>query len=122
MAQTSSCSVLLVDDDKVSATVVSKLLERAGYRVEQAFDAAQALSLLQGPRFDLALLDNMLPDGDGIDVTRRLREWSGFHHDLPRPSARCYLSRVSFTFTKEIVERTIVSHPTSRRGMFTTSN
>ena len=44
------------------------------------------------------------------------------HRDLPRRSVRCCLWHPPFSFTKEIVERSIVNHPTPWRGVFTTSD
>jgi DNA-binding response OmpR family regulator len=65
--------VLLVDDDIRFATALTAALRRSGYEVEHAATAAAALA---APPCDLILLDVGLPDGDGVDVCRRLRETS----------------------------------------------
>jgi two-component system, OmpR family, response regulator ResD len=67
-------SVLVVDDEPTIAEVVSRYLERAGYRTRVAFDGAQALDLVAQQRPDLVVLDLMLPGVDGLEVMRRLRE------------------------------------------------
>jgi DNA-binding response OmpR family regulator len=65
--------VLLVDDDIRFATALTAALRRSGYEVEYAATAGAALA---APPCDLILLDVGLPDGDGVDVCRRLRETS----------------------------------------------
>jgi DNA-binding response OmpR family regulator len=72
-------SVLVVDDEPTIAEVVSRYLERAGYRTRIAADGAQALEAACDQRPDLVVLDLMLPRIDGLEVMRRLRE-----HDRDR--------------------------------------
>src|SRR5580693_39960 len=67
-------SVLVVDDEPTIAEVVSRYLERAGYRTRIASDGAQALEAASDQRPDLVVLDLMLPRIDGLEVMRRLRE------------------------------------------------
>jgi two-component system, OmpR family, response regulator ResD len=66
-------SVLVVDDEPTIAEVVSRYLERAGYRTRIAADGARALALIGSHRPDLVVLDLMLPGIDGLEVMRRLR-------------------------------------------------
>jgi DNA-binding response OmpR family regulator len=66
--------VLVVDDEPTIAEVVSRYLERAGYRTRVAGDGAQALEAAAKQRPDLVVLDLMLPRIDGLEVMRRLRE------------------------------------------------
>jgi two-component system response regulator ResD len=67
-------SVLVVDDEPTIAEVVSRYLERAGYRTRVASDGARALELVADQRPDLVVLDLMLPGLDGLEVMRRLRQ------------------------------------------------
>lgn len=67
-------SVLVVDDEPTIAEVVSRYLERAGYRTHVAGDGARALELVARQRPDLIVLDLMLPGIDGLEVMRRLRQ------------------------------------------------
>ncbi|HZE04826.1 MAG TPA: response regulator transcription factor [Solirubrobacteraceae bacterium] len=67
-------SVMVVDDEPTIAEVVSRYLERAGYRTRVAGDGAQALALIGSQRPDLVVLDIMLPGIDGLEVMRRLRQ------------------------------------------------
>src|SRR5436305_3279691 len=67
-------TVLVVDDEPTIAEVVSRYLERAGYRTRIASDGPRALELVAERRPDLVVLDLMLPGIDGLEVMRRLRQ------------------------------------------------
>lgn len=66
-------SILVVDDDKEIVRLVRAYLERAGYRVLVAYDGQSALHAMHRERPDLVILDLMLPDRDGWDITRMVR-------------------------------------------------
>jgi two-component system response regulator ResD len=65
--------ILVVDDEPSIVEVVGLYLEREGYRVTVARDGRAALDALQRERPDLIVLDLMLPQVDGLEITRRLR-------------------------------------------------
>jgi DNA-binding response OmpR family regulator len=65
--------ILVVDDERSISEVVSLYLTRAGYRVKIAHDGQSALQFLAGQKPDLVVLDLMLPEVDGLEITRRLR-------------------------------------------------
>ncbi len=65
--------LLVVDDDKEIARLVRAYLEKAGYQVSIAHDGATALQMIRHDRPALVVLDLMLPDQDGWDITRRVR-------------------------------------------------
>jgi two-component system alkaline phosphatase synthesis response regulator PhoP len=65
--------VLVVDDDPDIARIVRAYLEQAGYGVTTAADGRSALAALRQDRPDALVLDVMLPDGDGWEITRQLR-------------------------------------------------
>ena len=65
--------ILLVEDENAIAEPLAEGLRREGFAVERAATAAEALAAAEA---DLVLLDLRLPDGDGLDVCRRLRERS----------------------------------------------
>ena len=67
-------SVLVVDDEPTIAEVVSRYLERAGYRTRIAATGPQALEQVARQRPDLVVLDLMLPGIDGLEVMRRMRQ------------------------------------------------
>lgn len=65
--------ILVVDDERSISEVVSLYLTRAGYRVKVVHDGAAALQALAGQKPDLVILDLMLPEVDGLEITRQLR-------------------------------------------------
>ena len=65
--------ILVVDDDKSIVKVVRGYLEQAGYQVFTAGDGETALHMLRRERPDLVVLDLMLPERDGWEVTRIVR-------------------------------------------------
>lgn len=66
-------TILVVDDEPTVTEVVSIYLERAGYQVIVAADGESALEILKGQPPDLVVLDLMLPDVGGLEITRWLR-------------------------------------------------
>ena len=65
--------ILVVDDDKEIVRLVRAYLEQAGYQVLIAYDGEIALHVLRRDRPELVVLDLMLPDRDGWDITRLVR-------------------------------------------------
>lgn len=70
---TTGASILLVEDDETLRVVLADNLEGAGYRVAAAPDVKGAERLLPAGPYDVAILDLMLPDGDGYTLCRRVR-------------------------------------------------
>jgi DNA-binding response OmpR family regulator len=68
--------ILLVDDERAILTLLSYPLRKDGYEVVQASDGGEALSRFAESRFDLVVLDVMMPKLDGLEVCRRLRAQS----------------------------------------------
>ena len=66
-------SILVVDDDETVRALIAASVAKAGYRVEQAEDAAGLRAWLATGQIDLVVLDVNLPDGDGLSLTRDLR-------------------------------------------------
>ncbi|MCX2730523.1 response regulator transcription factor [Saccharopolyspora sp. NFXS83] len=72
-----SRSLLVVDDEPTVRELLAATLRFAGFRVTAAATGAEAVRAAVGERPDLVLLDVMLPDVDGFEVLRRLREERG---------------------------------------------
>ena len=70
----------MVDDDKEIVRLVRAYLEKAGYRVLVAYNGETALHVIRRDRPDLVVLDLMLPDRDGWDITRRMRADASLMH------------------------------------------
>lgn len=72
-ARVRSLRILVADDQQANRTVLCRILERAGHRVQQASDGEQALDLLESDAIDLAIVDMHMPRFTGLDVLRQLR-------------------------------------------------
>ena len=67
--------VLVVEDEREMRRFIRASLTSHSYRVQEAERASEAIALATSQNPDLMLVDLGLPDGDGIDLTRQLREW-----------------------------------------------
>ena len=65
--------VLCVDDDEDTCSMLCGLLGLIDCEAAKAANAAEALTLIAGQRFDLYLLDNWLPGGSGVELCREIR-------------------------------------------------
>jgi len=68
--------ILVVDDDREIRSLVSQFLRKHGFRVTDAADGREMMQALEGGRFDLAVLDLMLPGEDGLSLCRKVRAGS----------------------------------------------
>lgn len=68
-----SLKVLIADDQSANRTVLTRILERAGHRVQAVNDGEEALDQLETGQFELAILDMHMPGLSGLDVIRQLR-------------------------------------------------
>ena len=68
--------ILVVDDEKKLVDLIKGYLEQEGYAVLAAFDGPSALELARAANPELVVLDLMLPGLDGVEVCRRLRQFS----------------------------------------------
>ena len=91
-----SSVVLCVEDDLDTQEMLRVLICERGYGFEVAGTRAEALHLIQEKEIALVLLDNMLPDGNGVELCRQVREFdkqlpivfvSGSAHDDERLEA-----------------------------------
>jgi DNA-binding response OmpR family regulator len=75
----SETQILVVEDEPSLAEVVSLYLKRAGFQVQVASSGGQAMSILEKRIPDFVIMDVMLPEVDGLSITRWLRD----HSDVP---------------------------------------
>jgi len=71
--------VLACDDEPQILRALNVILRSAGYTVVPAADMTEALDVVSDSPVDAAIVDLLLPDGDGLELCRRLRKWS----DIP---------------------------------------
>lgn len=75
-------SILVVDDEELNRDILSRRLTREGYAVTVADSGKEALDMLHLERYDLVLLDIMMPGIDGYEVLKRIRS-EPVLHDTP---------------------------------------
>ena len=72
--------ILVVEDDFDIQELLQNFLQEAGYEVAVANDGVEALSLFAGQRYDLIVLDILLPKIDGYGVCELIRKAIGCSH------------------------------------------
>lgn len=71
-----AAKVLVVDDEKMIVKGLRFSLMQEGYEVECAYDGEEAVNMIRDTRFDIVLLDVMLPKLSGFEVLQQVREFS----------------------------------------------
>jgi CheY-like chemotaxis protein len=74
-AEPLSLHVLVAEDNPVNQAVLTEMLTHLGCSSELAADGAQAAARVRDGRFDAVLMDWHMPVADGLESTRRIREW-----------------------------------------------
>ena len=65
--------ILIVEDEKTISDIIKVNLKKEGYKISIAYDGKEALEIFEREKFDLILLDVMLPEIDGFQVCRKIR-------------------------------------------------
>ena len=66
--------ILVVDDEKEITDLVALYLENEGFQVYKFYDSREALKCAQKEEMDLAVLDIMMPEVDGLELCRLIRQ------------------------------------------------
>ncbi|RDY32920.1 response regulator [Lachnotalea glycerini] len=69
-------TILIVEDDPQIRNFIKYTIEKEGFQLFSAANAQNALNIIVTEKIDLIILDLGLPDFDGIEVIRKVREWS----------------------------------------------
>ncbi|MBQ3898288.1 MAG: response regulator [Lachnospiraceae bacterium] len=69
--------VLVVDDNSMNCKLVKSLLKKTGIEVFEAFSGQECLSKVETEKYDVILMDHLMPGMDGIETFRRIRQGSG---------------------------------------------
>ena len=103
--------ILVVEDETELARVLRDYLERAGYRVEMAYDGTSAISVYQHSRPDLVLLDLNLHGMDGLDVARAMRR----ERNVPIIMVTCWMAGISVSGWEGICRENLSSRKSCGR-------
>lgn len=74
MIDKSDTTVLIVDDEPNIVIAIEFLMEKEGYNVLKAYDGLEALKVIESNVPDIMLLDVMMPEMDGFEVAKTIRE------------------------------------------------
>lgn len=83
MSESPARTVLIVDDHEVNRRLASLFLQPLGWRAVMAINGAQALDMAAMQRFDVILMDRVMPGMDGLQTTANLRQSDGPNRDTP---------------------------------------
>ncbi len=67
--------ILVIDDEELVAGSLEKLLKKKGYEVNVAKNGIEAMTQIEGVEFDLIVSDIRMPDMNGIEIVKKIREY-----------------------------------------------
>lgn len=78
-------NILLIDDEKLIVMTLKRLLTKEGYKVSTALSGAIALKRIEESDFDLIISDIKMPEMDGVETVKRIREYLAQRGKEPVP-------------------------------------
>ncbi|MGF1450863.1 MAG: response regulator [Opitutales bacterium] len=110
--------ILVIDDNELFARTVQRMLQRKGVEVEVAFDGEQGLSMATALRFDLVILDLVMPKLDGFELIRRLRKEAHCPRLIAMSGNVSVQGPVSLQSALEVGAHAVLEKPFSQEKLF----
>ena len=129
-------SILLTEDNPVNQKVALSMLKRLGYKADVAFNGLDALQALEKKTYDVILMDIQMPEMDGLEATRCIRDrkkpakqpciiamtayaLDGDREDCLRAGMDDYISKpINMDVLRKAIERCSEAHALSRSTVF----
>ena len=97
--------ILVVDDTELNCRVLQIMIEKFGAKVDSALSGMQALDMIQKKQYDMVFLDHMMPEMDGLETMKKMRDQDSYYQTLPiialtgnySPTARVEYQSYGFT-------------------------
>jgi two-component system, sensor histidine kinase and response regulator len=87
-------AILVVDDDELNQRMMRLILKREGHLVETALNGVEAVEAVKSKHFDIILMDLQMPEMDGVEASRRIRE-------LENGKSRIFIVALTASFLPE---------------------
>jgi CheY-like chemotaxis protein len=76
-------NILVAEDDDQNQAMMKLLLSRSGHKVKSAWNGVEALEAVKSGSFDLVFMDVHMPEMDGLETTRQIRQWENNEKHIP---------------------------------------
>ncbi|HDK16883.1 MAG TPA: response regulator, partial [Nitrospirae bacterium] len=118
---TNRLNILLAEDNILNQRLAVRILEREGHAVEVAGNGQEVLEVLKKQRFDLVLMDVQMPEMDGIEAARIIRnsKGSGFDPEIPIIAVTAHAFEEDRQRCLKAGINTCITKPFKRQELFT---